>query len=87
MVDYKPFLNIETKNQIHLFNVIQLQCLYFQTGGKSRFICELVKYREKLFETNFDRIILAQHENLSYRRNETYESIRASFPRAELGTL
>ena len=56
-----------------------------QLGGKSRFICELVKYREELFETKFDRIILAQHENLSYRNNETFESIRSSFPRAELG--
>ena len=56
----------------------------FYLSGKSRFICELVKNREKLFEANFDRIILCQHENLSYRSNETFESIRHEFPRAEL---
>lgn len=64
---------------------LKLQSFSLNTGGKSRFICELVKYREQLFEAEFDRIILAQHENLSYRSNITFECIRDSFPRAELG--
>ena len=53
-------------------------------GGKSHFMCELVKNREVLFEKNFDRIILCQHENLSYRNNLTFESFKLSFPQAEL---
>ena len=43
-----------------------------------------MKNREKLFEKTFDRIILCQHENLSYRNNLTFETIKASFPQAEL---
>ena len=52
--------------------------------GKSHFMCELVKYREDLFEAKFDRIILCQHENLSYRNNETFEKMKESFPNMEL---
>lgn len=47
-------------------------------------MCELVKYREELFEAKFDRIILCQHENLSYRNNETFERMKESFPNMEL---
>ena len=47
-------------------------------------MCELVKYREELFEAKFDRIILCQHENLSYRNNETFEKMKGSFPNMEL---
>ena len=47
-------------------------------------MCELVKYREELFEAKFDRIILCQHENLSYRNNETFERMKQSFPTMEL---
>ena len=56
-------------------------------GGKSHFICELVKNREHLFEKDFDRIILCQHENLSYRNNHTFETIKTAFPQAELVNL
>ena len=47
-------------------------------------MCELVKYREELFEAKFERIILCQHENLRYRHNETFERMRNSFPNIEL---
>ena len=66
--------------------VVSIGRLYvtYITGGKSHFLCELVKYREQLFEKPFDRIILCQHENLSYRNNSTFETIKTSFPTAEL---
>ena len=47
-------------------------------------MCELVKYREELFEAKFERIILCQHENLSYRHNETFERMKEDFPNVEL---
>lgn len=37
-----------------------------------------------MFTHQFSRIILCQHENLSYRNNETFETIKKSFENAEL---
>jgi len=49
-------------------------------SGKSHFICALIEHQNELFTSRFHRIILCQHENLSYRQNETFESIHKSFP-------
>lgn len=48
-------------------------------------MCKLVENREELFTEEFQRIILCQHENITFRRNnEAFEKIRSCFPNVEL---
>jgi hypothetical protein len=53
-------------------------------AGKSEFICKLIKDREKIFSTNFHRIIYCQPEILVNRQNVIYSKIKSEFPAAEL---
>lgn len=46
-------------------------------------MCLLVEHRSELFTVNFERIILCQHENLTFRQNETFDRLQKSFHRLE----
>ena len=53
-------------------------------GGKTEFIVNLIKHRQKLFTSEFSRIIFCQPESLAHRQNAGFEKIKVSFPRVEL---
>ena len=53
-------------------------------GGKTEFIIQLIENRQKLFTSEFSRIIFCQPESLAHRPNQAFERIKASFSRAEL---
>jgi len=47
-------------------------------------MCSLVENRDELFTSKFDRIILCQHEQISFRQNETFERLKKSFDALEV---
>jgi hypothetical protein len=55
-----------------------------QQSGKSEFILELIKNREKLFTSKFVRIIYCQPELLGHSNNEFFNRLKTFFPHAEL---
>ena len=84
-------------NPNYVIQVLNLpeNCLKFQVpfamsisgpsqSGKTSFMCNLIENRDKMFTASFERIILCQHENLSFRHNETFERLRKTFPIIEL---
>jgi len=66
----------------------QTPCAISLTGpsqcGKSTFIVNLIKNRDKMFNPNFKRLIYCQPSNLCVRGNPIFEEILKSFPTAEL---
>jgi hypothetical protein len=54
------------------------------SGGKSEFIANLVRNRERLFTSKFTRIIYCQPESLAHQTNECFQKIKAAFFTAEL---
>jgi len=47
-------------------------------------LCALVENRSEMFAVNFERIILCQHESLSFRPNETFHRLQKSFEALEV---
>ena len=42
-------------------------------GGKTEFIIQLIENRQKLFTSEFSRIIFCQPESLAHRQNQAFE--------------
>jgi len=53
-------------------------------SGKSELIVQLIKYRNLVFEANFERIIYCQPSKLAHRPNLIFEKLRELFPSVEL---
>lgn len=57
--------------------------MLFQSG-KSSFICTLIENRNEMITEKFERIIYCQHEDLSFRQNETVSRLKKSFESLEV---
>jgi len=55
-----------------------------QQSGKSEFILQLIKHKEKLFTSKFVRIIYCQPELLGHSNNEFFNQLKCFFPQVEL---
>ena len=53
-------------------------------GGKTEFIIQLIENRQKLFKSEFSRIIFCQSESLAHWQNQAYQRIKASFQEPNL---